>query len=91
MMWGYPWSGAMMAWMSIWGIIWLVLVGLAMWALVRWVDRRTATFGPTIGPSAMEILRQRYARGEIDATTFEQIRERLEASPARDEMPAGRA
>lgn len=30
--------------------------------------------------SAMEILRQRYARGEIDATTFDQMRERLEAS-----------
>ncbi|MBE3559501.1 MAG: SHOCT domain-containing protein [Ktedonobacteraceae bacterium] len=31
-------------------------------------------------PSAMEILRQRFARGEIDATTFDQMRERLEAS-----------
>jgi len=28
----------------------------------------------------MEILRQRYARGEIDATTFDQMRERLESS-----------
>jgi putative membrane protein len=31
-------------------------------------------------PSALEILRQRYARGEIDATTYQQMRERLEAS-----------
>lgn len=31
-------------------------------------------------PSALEILRQRYARGEIDAVTFDQMRERLEAS-----------
>jgi putative membrane protein len=30
--------------------------------------------------SALEILRQRYARGEIDAATFDQMRERLEAS-----------
>jgi putative membrane protein len=35
---------------------------------------------PPVQPSAMEILRQRYARGEIDATTFDQMRERLEAS-----------
>lgn len=35
---------------------------------------------PTTRPTAMDILRQRYARGEIDATTFEQMRERLEAS-----------
>jgi uncharacterized membrane protein len=33
-----------------------------------------------VQPSAMEILRQRYARGEIDAATFDQMRERLEAS-----------
>jgi putative membrane protein len=85
MMWGYPWSGSMMAWMAIWGIIWLVLVGLVIWALVRWVDRRTTTQAPTSGPSAMEMLRQRYARGEIDAATFDQMRERLEASSARDE------
>jgi uncharacterized membrane protein len=31
-------------------------------------------------PPALEILRQRYAAGEIDAITFEQMRERLEAS-----------
>ena len=80
-----------MAWMSIWGIIWLVLVGLAIWALVRWVDRRTSAPGPTSDLSAMEVLRQRYARGEIGATTFEQMRERLEASTTRDATPAGRA
>ncbi len=31
-------------------------------------------------PDALEILRQRYASGEIDATTFDQMRERLESS-----------
>lgn len=30
--------------------------------------------------SAMEILRQRYARGEIDAVTFDQMRERLQVA-----------
>src|SRR5437879_1618652 len=35
---------------------------------------------PPVRPSALEILRQRYARGEIDAVTYEQMRERLEAS-----------
>lgn len=34
---------------------------------------------PPVQPSALEILRQRYAH-EIDATTYEQMRERLEAS-----------
>jgi uncharacterized membrane protein len=30
--------------------------------------------------NALDILRQRYARGEIDAATFDQMRERLEGS-----------
>jgi len=35
---------------------------------------------PPTRQSALEILRQRYARGEIDAATFDQMRERLQAS-----------
>lgn len=35
----------------------------------------------------MEILRRRYARGEIDAVTFEQMKERLEGTM---EQPVGR-
>ena len=35
---------------------------------------------PVGGPSAIEILRQRYARGEIDADTYQQMLERLLAS-----------
>lgn len=42
----------------------------------------------TTEPSAEEILRQRYARGEIDATTFEQMRERLGASAEKHPMSA---
>lgn len=67
-------------------IIGLILVGscLASWFGFR---RRMArpSFGgpPPFGPqahepSALEILGRRYARGEIDTATFEQMRERLE-------------
>ena len=39
---------------------------------------------PLYQPSALEILQQRYARGEIDDVTFQQMRERLEVP-----MPPG--
>ena len=67
-------------------IFWIALLGVLVWALFRWLTTRNA---PVIGyhptpppyqPSAVEILRQRYARGEIDDVTFQQMRERLEAS-----------
>ena len=77
-------------------IFWLVILGLLIWGLIRLFSTRgrhyhmpprynpvPPTFTPGTPPSqlsAMEILRQRYARGEIDAATFENMRERLENS-----------
>ena len=90
MMWGYyPDMGW---WMLLSGFFWLALIGIAVWALValvRWVSRQTGMGsdrpmdGTTAGPSAEEILRQRFARGEIDAATYEQMRERLGSPPTR--------
>lgn len=67
--------------MSLGGILWIAAIGLLIWAIARWLSHRAPTsyFPPERGPSALEILRQRYARGEIDATTYEQMRERMEA------------
>lgn len=90
MMWGYAYGWPML-WMVFWNILWLLLLGLLIWALVRWLARspRRGDF-PHLSsrePSALEILRQRYARGEIDTATFEQMRERLEASGGREKPP----
>ena len=54
------------------------LIGQHGYTLIPPFDHRDVIAGQ--GTIAMEILRQRYARGEIDATTFDQMRERLEAS-----------
>lgn len=85
MMWGYGYGWPML-WMVFWNLIWLVLLGLLIWGVVRWLGERT--FRPaghdSISPprSALDILQERYARGEIDETTFERMRERLMASSA---------
>jgi putative membrane protein len=76
-------------WMVLSSVFWLMLIGIAVWALVRWVSYLTqpgphqlANHAPT-GPSADEILRQRFARGEIDSETFERLRQQLAASATR--------
>jgi putative membrane protein len=70
-------------------IFWLVILGLLIWSLIRWLSSRNrhmhmhpfyTPWMPPAQPSAMEILRLRYARGEIDTATFENMRERLENS-----------
>jgi len=75
MMWGYGfgWGWFMMAFG---GILWIAILVILVWALIRWWERRE----PISGPSALEILRQRYVRGEIDTATFEQMRERLQVA-----------
>lgn len=81
MMWGYGWGWPGFLWMGLGSLLWIALLGLAIWALVRLISNRSSTSNPllnTPGPTAMEILRQRYARGEIDEATFARMREQLE-------------
>ena len=70
-------------------IFWLVILGLLIWGMIRWLSTRSRhihmppMYTPGMPPSqlsAMEILRRRYARGEIDTATYESMRERLENS-----------
>jgi putative membrane protein len=92
MMWGYGfgWGWLLMAFGS---ILWIALLAVLVWALIRWLESKASAAvppstgpkpsgpsGPS-GPSALEILQQRYARGEIDTATYDQMREHLSASP----------
>jgi len=83
MYWGF-WGFGPGLWGVLGGLLWIVIWALLIWGLIRWFasgNRRRPYFHPDqppSAPSALEILRQRYARGDIDAATFEQMRERLE-------------
>ncbi len=88
---GLSWGGPFL---TVLGMAFLIaLLVIIVWALISWLSKKTRvsvppnTGHPVSGPSAMEILRQRYARGEIDTATFEQMRVRLAASSARDNQP----
>ncbi len=86
MMWGYGFGWGWLL-MALGSILWLALLAVLVWAIINWLHRKSSatlppSTGPTpSGPSALEILQQRYARGEIDTATYEQMRERLGASP----------
>ena len=78
------WPGTLLSTLST--LLWIaLLLGLA-WSLIRWISPYILPMIADIfgmgraEPSALEILRRRYAAGEINAVTFEQMRERLEAS-----------
>ncbi len=92
MMWGYGFNGGSMLLMIGMMVIGIALLVVLVWAGIRWFERRTSTPTPrdagfpASGPTAMEILHQRYARGEIDAATFEQMHTQLEAASGA-EMP----
>jgi putative membrane protein len=66
--------------------LWILLLIVLAWVVIHWLNHRANGFAQQThtqlasSPTAAEILSQRYARGEIDATTFGQMRERLEAS-----------
>ena len=88
-MWGYTMTG-MGWWMIVSSLLWLGLVAIAVWAFARWASRTTQrdVSSSTPAPPATEILRQRFARGEIDGETFERMRRQLEASPMEQRTPA---
>jgi putative membrane protein len=84
MLWGNDFSWSSIFLISFGTALWVALLVALVWALILRINKGTTipapppTSAPPTGPAALEILSQRYARGEIDAATFEQMRERLE-------------
>lgn len=65
-------SGYAMFWMAIWAVI---LIGIA--ALVIGLILRSSRNARSGGESPLEILKQRYARGEIDHDDYQHRLEEL--------------
>jgi len=71
MMWGNHWMFGGWMW-----IFWIaVLVGLVF--LIKWIVQQSSSGETKEKEDALEILKKRYARGEIDQEEFEQKKKDL--------------
>ena len=69
---GWNWDGGAWLGMGFGMVLWLVLGVVVVWLIVRGLialERTRTGSPPSSGPD--EILRERFARGEIDADEFE--------------------
>lgn len=68
---GYGLFGGL--WMGFGMIVWIVIAGLAIWALVALFGNRASR----VGEAPLEILKRRYASGQITQAEFEQARNNI--------------
>ncbi len=74
MMDGMGWGGMWFGW-----IFWLVIIGVIIWAVVTITNnnnRKQQKYFPR-DEDVLEILKKRYARGEINKEQFEQMKKDL--------------
>lgn len=67
--WGWPW-------MMLMPLVWLVLILVIVWAVVR-LARQPSDDARHGRETAQEILDRRFARGEIDADEYRQAQAQL--------------
>ena len=86
MMWGWPnmmggFFGGGMGWIGmILGFIFFILIIIGIILFIVWLVKRVAHSGtehPKISNKAMEVLKERYAKGEITKDQYEDIKKDL--------------
>lgn len=68
--WGHMWLG--------W-FFWLVFFGAIIWFILARINKnRSSSYNQEIKETAMDILKKRYARGELTRQEFEQMKKDIE-------------
>ncbi len=80
--WGMMGSGMWGGWMFLMPIFFILFWGLVIWGIVALVrglsGQRSSDSAPPAADSALEMLKKRYARGEIDKKEYEEKKKDLE-------------
>ena len=85
MMWGWPnmmggFFGGTMGWISmILGFIFFILIIIGVVFLIVWIVKRATHSGieDKTGSKALEVLKERYAKGEITKEQYENMKKDL--------------
>jgi len=64
--------GGMFGW-----IFWIILIGLIIWLAINQNNRNKQNYQPPQQESAMDILKKRYAKGEISKEEYEQMKKEI--------------
>ncbi|MFH0806125.1 MAG: SHOCT domain-containing protein [Candidatus Brennerbacteria bacterium] len=73
---GYGWDGGWLGWVGM--AIWWVLIVFLVVSAIRWFSDRADSAAPR-GKSALEILEERYVKGEIEKKEYQEKRKALES------------
>lgn len=63
--------------MGIMALFWIVVLGLIVWLVVAAIRRPGGSQNSTWSGSALEVLKKRYARGEISKEEYEEKKKDL--------------
>ena len=58
-------------------LIWILIIGLAVWFLVKFVANNPVNNQPFKRETPEEILKKRFANGEISSTEYEEMLKKL--------------
>lgn len=64
-------------WMFIGPLFWLIIIGLVVYAVVSHNKRNTNVNFPEHNDTPLDIIKKRYARGELNKEQFEQMKKDL--------------
>ncbi len=74
-----PWMMGGFGWMWLMPVLWIVFLGLIIWAVVAAVrgSGESRSSDSSKAESALEVLKKRYARGEINKEEYEEKKKDL--------------